>query len=255
MKKLFILPIIIISTSYFGIAQDLEDVFFSKFGIGFHGTYRYTIVDFKPFTNAEYTPGFGGGLIFNYIGDKNSDGLAKYTGTGYTGFQVEINYNEKGWNEDDTTGSYYRRTSYLEIPFLSHIIWGKQRFKYVLDVGPYIAWQHLDVEKEPTILTNQNGEYFDRWRPYYYRRTEHKFDYGFIAGLGLQYETKAGVIFLQGRFSQGMRGIFYKIGEADKREDILRRSNNRCWCVNVGYHCVITSKKAVVYRKKKIVID
>ena len=56
------------------------------------------------------------------------------------GVQMEINYSQRGWDEkieDDSGNSYSRTMNYLEIPFMAHLAFGKDRgLQFFIHAGP-----------------------------------------------------------------------------------------------------------------------
>ena len=46
----------------------------------------------------------------------------------HIGFQVEVNYTQKGWNEDST--GYSRRLNYVSMPVMTHVNIGKKAMRF-----------------------------------------------------------------------------------------------------------------------------
>lgn len=92
----------------------------------------------SPFTNGVVLGG-NGGLVFRYAGHK------------VCGFQVELNYMHRGWREHSEEATYERHLHYLEIPFLTHLYFGKKSVRGFFNLGPQIGYCVAD-KSSGTIL-------------------------------------------------------------------------------------------------------
>lgn len=222
-----------------------EDVFFPKFGFGANTFFNYSSIDFKPSFNQTYYYGNGVGFVFNYISEEYKGGVAhKYTGKVHSGIQMELNYQQRGWKEDtdSTPDLYTHRINYLEIPFMSHITWGKRDVKFVVDFGPFVSFLQSSSNKTLTSDSTYIQTYFGR-------KPDSEFDYGFIFAPGLFVDTKAGVFTVQFRYNQGMKRVLDEFLVTETRT--LRRSYSRGLQLAVGYHFPVTSRRTIVYSEKR----
>lgn len=245
MIRLFQTAILLFLLTTTKTAYTQEDPFFSVFGFGLTGMYNYSSADLKPgFFNEPYFSK-GGGMFFNFLGDKYSGNYVhKFTGEVYTGIQLEFNYNERGWQELDTNKSniYTRKLNYVELPVLSHIVWGKRRVQLVTNIGPYVS---LLFDNSYSIATTDSF-YIQQ---YYDREPDFNFDYGFLVSPGLYYKLNNHVFSLQVRYSMGMNLIFdrFQINEIL----IMRKSQNKSWHALFQYSYTLQSKRSLVYRRTR----
>lgn len=239
--------ILLFAVSLQGIGQNTEDVFFPKIGIGANAFGNYSSIDFRPGFNQTFLMGYGGGLVINYVTDESKGGIVhRYTGTVHTGVQFEFNIQQRGWKEDtDSTPDIYKQNvTYFEIPFLSHITWGKRNIKYVVDFGPYIGF--IYSSKNETLYLGADSTYYQK---YFGRDPDSKFEYGVLISPGLFWSSDIGVFSLQARYTQGMKKVFDEIQIYDNR--ILRRSYNKGIQVAIGYYFPITRKRTIVYHRER----
>ena len=245
--RTYLLLLLLLAFTSWCRGQDTDDVFFPKVGIGANAFMNFSTIDFKPSFNQTYLMGNGGGLVLNYITERYQGGLVhKYTGVVHSGIQLEFNLQQRGWKEDtDSTPDIYRQNiTYFEVPFLSHITWGKRDIKYVVDFGPYFGY--LYSSKNQTLYTGPDSLYVQR---YFGREPDSKFEYGFLISPGLYYSSNAGVFSLQFRFTQGMNLVFDEIAVTDNRT--LRRSYNKSIQFVLGYHFPISRKRTIVYNNER----
>lgn len=155
--------------------------------------------------------GFAGGVTARYISEKYFAMIC--------GLQMEFNYVQRGWKEniEEKENEYSRTMNYLEIPFLAHLAFGKERgARFFLNLGPQIAFLLSESEKY-----GGTGEWdpSERTAEQYGKMAERKFDYGIVGGLGLELRTKAGNFLLEGRYYFGLSD-FYN----NSKKDFFSRS-------------------------------
>lgn len=72
------------------------------------------------------------------------------------GAQVELNISQRGWEalfetadgQKDLSRSYSREMTYLEIPFLAHLAFGKDKgVQFFINLGPQVAFLINESEK------------------------------------------------------------------------------------------------------------
>lgn len=128
------------------------------------------------------------------------------------GIQAEINYSQRGWKEriEDGSGDTYKRTmSYIEIPLLAHLAFGKDQgngARFFINLGPQIAF--LIGEKEA-----QSSSWHPEQRPngiteQYGKLADNKFDYGIVGGGGVEIRTGIGHFLLEGRYYFGLSDFY-----------------------------------------------
>ncbi|MCQ2341646.1 MAG: PorT family protein [Paludibacteraceae bacterium] len=188
--------------------------------VGLHGGVLFSLVWFSP--QLEGTKSYldrtllsgNGGLIFRYNGHK------------YCGFQVELDYQQKGWRENKTDVEgvdvhYQRRLNYLEMPFLAHIYFGKKKVRGFVNLGPQIG----------VLLSEQSIGTEHPSKRQQYNPIENKFDWGVAGGLGMLFRsTKVGTFQIEARFNYSL-GDFYPNHAAD----YFSHSNPMSLSANIGY--------------------
>ena len=182
-------------------------------------------MEFQPSIRQKFLNGWGGGLNLRYTSEKYFKMICAA--------QLEINFSQRGWEEDfdDKSGNSYKRTlSYVEVPFLAHLAFGKEPrgFQFFINLGPQFGF-FLDEEEE-YIGDWQIASRPSSSRPVYGKSTENKFEYGIVGGLGVELKTKAGNFFIEGRYYYGLSDIFNN----SKTDDYGRSANNTI-TARVGY--------------------
>lgn len=176
----------------------------NNFAIGINGGANYNTVSFNPTIKQNGLLGITGGVTARYISEKYFAMIC--------GAQVELNFSQRGWDEkfDVTKGfspedSYVRTMNYVEIPFLAHLAFGKERgLQFFLNLGPQIAFLLSESEKSKGSWQIKNrlpNEQYGKW-------TENKFDYGIVGGGGLELRTKAGNFLIEGRYYFGLADFY-----------------------------------------------
>lgn len=172
----------------------------NNLAIGFNAGANYSNVSFQPTIKQNGLIGITGGVTGRYISEKYFAMIC--------GAQVEINYSQRGWDEkfeelnDDRV--YSREMTYIEVPFLAHLAFGKDRgAQFFINLGPQVGFLLSDKEKrEGTWTTSQLAS------EQYGKKIENKFDYGIVGGGGLEIRTKAGNFLLEGRYYFGLADFY-----------------------------------------------
>ncbi len=163
-------------------AQRLLDV--PEVYVGVSGGATASMLMFSPNVAQSFQLGMNAGAAFRYIGNRN------------LGVQVELNYKQVGWQETETS-THDRMLEYLELPFLTHIYFGRKVRGFV-NLGPRVAVLLNETKKNlPATLRPQH------------ENIDNKFTYGLCAGLGMAVNTqKAGCYQLEARFSYDLANVF-----------------------------------------------
>ena len=136
----------------------------------------------------------------------------------HIGFQVEVNYTQKGWKEDSI--GYARKLNYISIPIMTHINMGSKAFRVILNLGPEMAYRISEEEKftSPAEVLTIDPAY----RTYIGKPTDTQLDFLFTAGLGMEYHLKSGGAFsLEGRAYYSLPNLFnpdnypYKVSQSN----------------------------------------
>ena len=160
-----------------------------------------------------YTFGYTGGVYTRLIFEK------------YFGLQVELNYMQRGWQEKEKSFSYVRQTHYLELPFITHIFFGKKKFRWFFNLGLNLG-VYLGEKKSENIIDSHNH---DKVYKQHELAVAHKFDYGICGGTGFEFHTKAGIYQLDARYHYGLGDIF-----PNTIKDDFGRSSNQNISICLG---------------------
>ena len=197
--------------------------------IGVAGGLNFNRMDFQPSMRQKMYNGMNGGVSIRYTSEKYFSMICAA--------QLEINFSQKGWEEDfddGTTNRYCRQLNYIEVPLLAHLSWGKEQngLQFFINLGPQFGFFLGDSEtyegtwkpeERPTSL-----------RPVYGKDVYNKFDYGIAGGAGIELKTKAGNFFIEGRYYYGLADIFN-----NSKLDDFGRSANQTITARIGYSVII----------------
>ncbi|MBR5706111.1 MAG: PorT family protein [Bacteroidaceae bacterium] len=129
------------------------------------------------------------------------------------GTQLECNIANRGWTEliEDGSGNEYTRVStYVEVPFLAHIGFGREYrgFQGHINLGPQVGYLLTEKEiyggQKPWDISNRPNQVTAQ----YGKATENKLDYGITASVGLEMRTGLGNFGIEGRYYFGLGNIF-----------------------------------------------
>ena len=160
----------------------------NNLSVGINGGVNLNSASFTPTIKQNSLMGITGGLTARYISEKYFAMIC--------GAQVELNVSQRGWDQlfetisldangyevtsKDPTKTYTRKMTYIDIPFLAHLAFGRDRgLQFFVHAGPQISF--LISESEVKI--------------------QNKFDYGIAGGGGVELRTKkAGSFIVEGRY-------------------------------------------------------
>ena len=200
-----------------------------RFEMGVAGGMNFSSMEFQPSIRQNFLNGYGGGLNLRYTSEKYFSMICAA--------QLEINFSQKGWEEDfddGTANRYCRQLNYIEVPLLAHLSCGKEQNgqQFFIHLGPQFGLFIGDSEtyegtwkpeERPTSL-----------RPVYGKDVYNKFDYGIAGGAGIELKTKAGNFFIEGRYYYGLADIFN-----NSKLDDFGRSANQTITARIGYSVII----------------
>lgn len=201
-SKCIAIVTLLLSTFFIAEAQQNE-TFKSKLSLGVGAGPVFSQVDFMPGIQQINLQGLSVGVSAKLVSEKN------------LGLLAELNYTQRGWEEDFTDISedyaYSRRLSYLELPLLTHIYFGN-KVRFILNLGPQISYMIGDEADINDALAGYIDEILTQDPNYpigiQYKSFDNKFDYGLIGGLGIEFNTPVGSFDLQGRYYFGLGDSF-----------------------------------------------
>ena len=171
----------------------------------------------------QFSPKVAQSALHPYLGT-NAGLVFRYAGHKYCALQLELNYMQRGWYETDT--DYSRRLDYLELPFLTHIYFGK-RYRGFINLGPQIGVMvHEEGKNEPAEGKPQ------------YLAVDRRFDWGIAAGIGFYARTVAGTWQIEARFNYSFGTVF-----DNRKADYFDNSNPMNLSLNFAYLWQIKGEK------------
>ncbi|MDR0988674.1 MAG: PorT family protein [Prevotellaceae bacterium] len=192
------------------------------FSVGVGGGVNLNSVSFSPTVRQKNLMGMTAGLAARYISEKYFALLC--------GAQLEINFSQHGWSEfyeDFPHLSYTRTTNYVEIPFLAHIGMGNERgLQFFLHAGPQVGFFLNDSYTMSDNWDTVSGAVTEQ----HDQAVENKFDYGIVAGLGVELHTNIGNFLLEGRYYYGLSDFYHST-----KKDYFARSANTAITVKATY--------------------
>ena len=126
-----------------------------------------TKVDFNPRIKQKSLNGMAFGVTARYMCEKYFNMMCA--------IQAEINYTQRGWNEDiddGTENTYSRTMNYVEVPLLAHLAFGKDALdkgaKFFINMGPQVAFFLNEKEKmsdnwDPSNRPNGVNQQYGKW--------------------------------------------------------------------------------------------
>lgn len=180
-----------------------------------HGT-NASMLLFNPNVRQTYLLGYNGGVSLRYVTEK------------HFGLQLELNYAQRGWNEEGNL--YARQLNYLELPFLTHVYFG-DKSRFIFNLGPKLGY----LLNESVVTNNASASTAEQ----HILPASNKFDYGLAAGFGYNLHTrKTGVYQLELRVYYGLSDVF-----PNSKSDFFSTSNHLNASLNLGWYFQLTGRK------------
>lgn len=219
MRKLSLLALLLMFVSAVAWAQTHYK---AQMSVGVHGGVDASMVNFSPSVRQSFLLGANGGLNF------------RYTEENHFGFIVEANFEQRGWKEDfDAAPFEYSRTiNYIQIPFMSHIYFGR-RHKFFINLGPSISLKLGDSVKSNFDYDNVGSvkDFPIHTSQQYGYKTKGAVDYGISGGLGGEFGINTrNSIYIEARFYFGIGNVL-----PSGRTDHFGASNPMTLSVSAGY--------------------
>ncbi len=199
-----------------------------NFAIGGKAGATLSRMSFSPEVHQKFTQGLTMGIA------------ARYTEEKYFGLIAEINFTQRGWDEDFVRDeapqfSYTRTLNYVSIPLMTHIYFGSNKVRGFVNLGPEVSYMlsnsitaNFDYENYQSVADFPQGY---RTNEQLNKEVERKFDYGIAAGAGIEFIVKKKHSFLlEGRYYFGLGNIF-----KDSKRDFFAASRNQSIEVTLKY--------------------
>lgn len=212
----------------------------SEFAAGVNGGYVLGNVGFLPKVTQGLHGGMTGGLTLRYTSEKYFNTLCS--------IYAEVNYVQGGWEENivdlkdrpvvnAVTGlaeEYGRTINYIQVPVFAHLAWGKEGrgVQFFFQAGPQFGYMLNEKTSLNFALDNANlKDRANEETAQYGMPVEHKFDYGIVAGVGVEYTLpKVGHVLLDARYYYALANIY-----GDSKRDYFARSNLSNVVVKLSY--------------------
>jgi hypothetical protein len=165
----------------------------SNFSVGVNGGVNLNSASFTPTIKQNSLMGITGGLTARYISEKYFAMIC--------GAQVELNISQRGWDElfemEDENGqtikvpgkTYTRKMTYVDIPFLAHLAFGRERgLQFFVHAGPQIGFL---IGESETIEGIDMNTLSNTQKAIYGVKIQNKFDYGITGGGGVELRKPA----------------------------------------------------------------
>ena len=217
--------LIIIFTAFAAIGAWAQTHYEPHVWVGAHGGMTLSEVSFSPSVRQAFVKGFTGGVSFRFAEER------------HVGILAELNIAQRGWKEDfeDAPFDYQRHTTYLSMPIMTHIFFGKPRAKCFINLGPELS---LMVSESTSANFDYRNLSTVAGFPIHNRMTEqmitpvkNKFDYGITAGLGGEFLiSRNHSVFVEARYYFGLGNIF-----PASKKDTFSASRNSSISVTAGY--------------------
>lgn len=212
--------------------------------VGVNGGMNMSTVGFTPTIPQTNLMSPSLGITFRYTCEKYFSALCS--------FQGEVNFGQLGWKEnildanDQKTGEEYSRTiSYIQVPLIARLAWGKERqgLQFFLNLGPQIGFALFEKETANFSFPVSPSDRVNGVSEEYGKSLDNKFDYGILGGVGAELGTGIGRFGVEGRYYFGLGNIF-----KNSKRDFFSKSNHSSIEIRVSY---LTDFHKVFNKKNK----
>ena len=197
--------------------------------VGVSGGMNLNKADLRPSMRQKMHNGMNGGISLRYTSEKYFSMICAA--------QLEINFSQRGWEEDFDNGTddrYSRTLNYIEVPFMAHLSWGKEErgFQFFINAGPQIG---LFLSDEEFYGFTQEKPWDPSNRPnnqtaQYGKKVENTLEYGIAGGAGIELKTGIGNFIVEGRYFFGLSDMF-----GNSKADPFGRSANTTITAKITY--------------------
>jgi len=221
MRRLFLLA----GLSIIASVLSAQRIYSPDFSIGVRGGATLSEMSWSPSVRQAFTPGVTLGIV------------ARYTEEKYFGLIAELNLTQRGWKEalpSETGLDYSRHFTYIQLPVMTHIYFGSEKFRGFVNLGPSFGYMigekissnfnYSDISSVDNYPLNHRTDQLDM-------AVARKFDYGIVGGVGAEarFARKHSVI-IEGRFYYGLANVF-----PSKRGDVFGASRSMSIEITAAY--------------------
>ncbi len=216
--------------------------------LGVNGGYMLTSVGFAPKVKQGMLGGASAGITFRYTSEKYFTAICSLV--------AELNFAQMGWKENiidinhqrvinyesSIAEVYQRRLSYLQLPVMAHLAWGREEkgVNFFIEIGPQFGY--CLGEKTTTNFCPETMNVADRANQItaqYDMPIEKAFDYGIVGGLGIEYShPSVGHFRLEGRYYYGLGNIY-----GASKKDYFSKSNLSAIEIRLAYLVDVKGKR------------
>lgn len=222
-KKILSFVIVALSCMLSCAPMSAQSHYSSNVAFGVKGGVDLSRVFFTPSVKQGMLLGMNAGVTFRYIEEN------------HFGFIVECNFAQRGWKEnfEELPFAYQRTIDYIEVPFLTHIYFGR-RGRFFFNAGPQIAFAIGESSKSNFDVDNlENVPNFPSIRNtyQYFKSAKKRVDFGISAGLGGEFSiNRRNSLYVEARCYYGLGNVL-KSG----RTETIRGSNTLSFSASIGY--------------------
>lgn len=195
------------------------------FAVGLKAGATVSEMSWSPTVRQQFTPGMTAGVCL------------RYTEENHFGLIAELNFTQRGWAEKfapETGLSYSRQFSYIQLPVMTQIFFGSEKWRFFVNLGPEIGYMvgdkisaNFDYRDLSSVANFPRNHRTDQLA----MEPGRKFDYGIAAGLGVEMRLKRKHSFLlEGRFYYGLANVF-----PSSRRDVFGASRGMSIECTLGY--------------------
>lgn len=208
------------------VMVNAQTLYESHVHIGGRAGATLSSIAFSPNVEQSMVPGFTAGVSFRYAEER------------HVGLIAEFNVTQRGWKESFDDGEpfkYSRTLTYLEIPLMTHIFFGSQRFKGFVNLGPEVSYMigssvnsNFDYKNVSAV---PNFPLKNRMTEQLAMDVKNRFDYGITGGIGVEYKlNRKHSVTLEGRYYFGLGNIY-----PSSKKDVFASSRHSSIMVTLGY--------------------
>lgn len=198
------------------LAAGAQRYYSPDFSIGARAGASLSNMAWQPSVRQSMAPGIVAGLTLRYTEEK------------YFGLAADLMIVQRGWAEkfEDTPELNYRRQfTYIQMPIMTHIYFGSQKFRGFVNLGPSVSFMLQDrissnfdyknIAQVSNFPKNRRTEQLDL-------AVYRKLDYGITGGAGIEFRMRRKYsLMVEARYYFGIGNVF-----SSKRGDTFGASRN-----------------------------